>query len=208
MPVTTGTTPSLGCGGPRTPPAARQLPCLTTRGSLVSVPLRRTLVAVVAITAVGAGGYVLANGTGRASTPDGTTWSTGAARTSATPAPVTTEPPPAEDVASDAPSSHVTGNDADVFLVYAEWDATESSVTAGGYVDGLVESDGTCTLTLTRGNESRDATAPAFPDATTTACGELTIRGADLASGRWGAVLDYVSGSAEGRSAVREIEIP
>ena len=48
---------------------------------------------------------------------------------------------------------------------------------AGGYVSGVIEDGGVCTLTLTQGSSSVTVEGPAMPDATTTVCGGLVVPG-------------------------------
>lgn len=94
---------------------------------------------------------------------------------------------------------------ADVVLTYAGWDGASGQVQAGGYVAGVVESGGTCTLTLRSGDEVVTGTAAAEPDATTTVC----VVGVDgLGEGTWTAVLGYRSAASAGSSREREIEVP
>ncbi|MGY2080221.1 hypothetical protein [Modestobacter sp. SYSU DS0657] len=76
-----------------------------------------------------------------------------------------------------------------------------AGVQANGYVVGVVEVDGTCTLTLTRGAVSRTATAPGLADASTTVCGGLEVPRSELAPGEWEAVLDYSSPTSRGAAA-------
>ena len=120
--------------------------------------------------------------------------------------PVPTEPPP-EDVAVDEPPAPV-GNRADVLVTYAAWDGTNSSVEVNGFVASRVEDGGTCTLTLTQGDESRTASTEAFADATTTVCPPLLVPGGELHPGRWEAVLAYTSDSSTGTSEAVEVDVP
>ncbi|WP_448615672.1 hypothetical protein [Modestobacter sp. URMC 112] len=94
-----------------------------------------------------------------------------------------------------------------VTTTYAGVLAGGSSVEAGGYV-GVVEQGGTCTLTLTRDDTVRTASAEGTPDATTTACGGLAVPLSDLASGTWEAVLGYESDRSSGEAPAVEVEVP
>lgn len=81
-----------------------------------------------------------------------------------------------------------------------------SSVEAGGFVD-VVESDGTCTLTLTRGPATHEAGAAATPDRTGTSCGGLEVPLSDLAPGTWEVVLSYESSTSAGRAAAVDVVV-
>jgi hypothetical protein len=193
---------------PLPPRGSRRAP--TNSGFLVSAPVRRTFIAVVAVAAVGAGGYAVANGTGLASTQDGDgATSSGAA--GATPTPVSTEPPPAEDVATDEPAPSATGGEsggADVVLTFAGWEQGADAVEVSGFVANASDDSGTCTATLTRGAKVVTASAAAVANAGTMACGGLLVPGDDLSSGAWDAVLGYKSSSVSGKSSAVTVDVP
>jgi hypothetical protein len=90
---------------------------------------------------------------------------------------------------------------------YHGWDAAGRAVVVGGYVDGLVESGGTCTLTLTQGQTSLTGTTQAEPDAASTTCGEVAVRDG-LTPGAWQAVLSYSSAAHSGSSPAVTVEVP
>lgn len=179
----------------------------------MSFPLRRAFVAVVAVAAVGAGGYVLADRIGLTSSPDG---EGAAASTGATPTPVSTEPPPAEDVATDAPApapsepSEPGGETpgADVVLTFAGWEERAGAVEVSGFVADASGDGGTCTATLTRGSKVVTASAAAVANAGTMACGGLLVPRDDLSSGAWDAVLAYESSHARGQSSAVRVDVP
>jgi hypothetical protein len=124
-----------------------------------------------------------------------------AAATSSAPYTIKSEP---TFVATDAPAT--TSDDVDVVLTYAAFDANSRTVQANGFVAGVIENGGTCTLTLSRGNDTVRATSPAEADATTTSCGLLeTTTG--LAAGTWDAVLTYSSDGARGKSDSVEVTV-
>ena len=81
----------------------------------------------------------------------------------------------------------------DVVVTYQSWDAATAVVEVGGYVDGLSEDGGTCTLELTRDGEQVSGESTGLGDASTTSCGTLqvTLPGGDVAD--WTAVLAYRS---------------
>jgi hypothetical protein len=128
--------------------------------------------------------------------------------------PLDTSAPDPTDVATDpapstsaAPSSGARG-EATVRITYSGWNAGSGVVEVGGFVPQLVEAGGSCTLTLTQGAASATASREATPDVSTTACGELTVPGDQLAPGTWSAVLSYESDTASGASDPVEVQVP
>ena len=119
--------------------------------------------------------------------------------------PVDTEPPTS--VAVDPTVSREAGQ-VSVTLTRARWDAGTSSVRAAGFVGGVIESDGTCTLTLSRGSEARTAEAAGAADATTTTCAGLAVPGDQLSAGTWTAVLSYDSADSSGSSQPLTVTVP
>jgi hypothetical protein len=126
----------------------------------------------------------------------------GAAATSS--APYTIKPEPTE-VATDPPVEQ-TGGRVDVALTYAGFDASTGTVQANGFVAGVLEDGGTCTLTLTKGSENVTSTSTAAADASTTSCGLLETSGG-IAAGTWHAVLSYSSADAHGTSQSTEVVV-
>ena len=93
-----------------------------------------------------------------------------------------------------------------VLITFSGWDADAKAVQVGGNVTGVIESDGTCTVTLTKSGRTLTASAPGQPDATTTDCTGLTVPGAT--AGVWQAVLTYRSAAHTGTSAPAEVDVP
>jgi hypothetical protein len=112
------------------------------------------------------------------------------------------------DVATDAPVPVASTGASRVSIVYADWTTTSGAVEVGGFVGGVVESDGTCTLTLTQGSTSVTASLPGEPDATSTSCAGLEVPGAQLAPGTWTAVVTYESSTSRGESPAVEVQVP
>jgi len=127
-------------------------------------------------------------------------------------APVPDRPEPTA-VATDAPrdtpapSPGTAQAEPAVLITWSGWDDALGGVEVGGYAD-LVESGGTCTLTLTKGGVTASASRPASADVSTTSCGALSVPGSELSSGTWEAVLTYESPGAAGTSAPVEVEVP
>lgn len=76
-----------------------------------------------------------------------------------------------------------------------------------GYVPGIIESDGTCTLRLTKDGEIATLAKASLQNAQNTSCGQLIIPYAQLSAGTWQAVLSYTSSSSEGSSTKTQIEV-
>lgn len=123
-----------------------------------------------------------------------------------TPAEDSAQPTSGQTVATDTPVI-VTSSTVPVVMTYSGWNASAHQVMVGGYVTGVIESGGTCTLTLTRAGARVTASRPARPDAATTACGGLTVPGSSLSSGTWKAVLSYASKASTGTSAAVDIDV-
>lgn len=127
----------------------------------------------------------------------------GAAATT-TSAPYTIKPEPRA-VATDAPVKRSNGQ-VDVMLTYAKFDQARGTVQASGFVAGIIEDGGRCTLTLTQGARTVTATSTAAADATTTTCGRLETP-PGIAAGTWNAVLTYESAHARGASRSMEVTV-
>lgn len=107
-----------------------------------------------------------------------------------------------------ATTSTATGRTVDVTLAYAHWDASAAQIEAAGFVAGVVENGGVCTLTARSGSSSVQATATAEPDATTTGCGQLTVPRAQLSPGTWQVTMSYRSAGAHGSSTALSLTVP
>jgi hypothetical protein len=95
-----------------------------------------------------------------------------------------------------------------VVLTFADFNATTAQVEVDGYLPGIVEDGGTCTLTLTNGPASVTATVPGSADATTTSCGGAAVPRAELSPGTWTALLAYESTTSHGTSEPAEVTVP
>jgi hypothetical protein len=124
--------------------------------------------------------------------------STPAFRTAPEPSFVATDPP--QTLAPNAPRS--------VLITYSGWVPDTRTVEVGGYVAGVIESDGTCTLTLSQGGRSVTTSKPGEVDASSTSCGGLSIPAAQVSSGSWTAVLTYASTATRATSAPVRVQVP
>lgn len=88
-----------------------------------------------------------------------------------------------------------------VDVVITTYNQDQEGLHVNGYVDGVIESNGTCKLTLT--NESGRkivTTRKSHENAKNTTCGQSTIPTKRLSSGTWTITLSYYSDNAEGVS--------
>jgi hypothetical protein len=173
---------------------------------------------VIAALAVAGGAYVVTRGwPGTSTSADASSSSAPGAGSSETPVPEPVEqtavapdapnPSSGQSVATDEPIVVDTAA-VPVVLSYSAWSAAERQVMAGGYVSGVIEDDGVCTLTLTQAGASVVVEGAAAPDATTTVCGGLTVPGSRLSAGTWQAVLTYASSAHTGTSGAVAVEVP
>lgn len=191
----------------------------------MSTAARRWLLLLVVLAAIGGGSAIALGATGDESPSSATEPSATAAATptaSATPDsspaaasssagqdPRVTSTEVIETDVSDLPTDErpvAEDGEATVQVSYADW--TGSGVEVDAVVLDRVEDGGTCTLTLTRDGDSREASAGAFADVTTTICEPLVLTGADLAPGTWQAVVTYSSDRATGAAAAVEVTVP
>jgi hypothetical protein len=111
-------------------------------------------------------------------------------------------------VATDPPVTLAPTTAGSLFVTYSGWNEDSGAVEVGSYLPDASESDGTCTLTLTKGATSVDVSGSATPDVTSTACGDLTVPGDQLSPGDWTAVVTYESSTSRGASDPVEVEVP
>lgn len=112
-------------------------------------------------------------------------------------------------VATDAPVSKPADTSVlPLVVTYAGWQDGSQSVEAAGYVSGIAESRGTCTLTLTLGGRSVTASRSGVANGSSTGCGRLTVARTQLGSGTWTAVLTYQSPTSHAESDKTEVRVP
>lgn len=112
-------------------------------------------------------------------------------------------PSPAD---SFSPSVTVAPGQGSVTIITLE--VRDGKVEASGIAPGMVESSGVCTLTLTRGSRSVDASTDAVGGRDSMYCGLLSVDVADMATGTWTAVITYTSATRTAESAPSPIDIP
>lgn len=78
----------------------------------------------------------------------------------------------------------------------------ENEVHVNGFVTGVVEDGGTCTLTLTdESGKKVSVSRSGHENATNTTCGQSSIKTSQLHTGKWTASLVYASSKASGTSS-------
>jgi hypothetical protein len=185
-----------------------------------------TLLALAAVVAVGAAGYEVAHHSGGqsfAADAAASGSSTGVPvppPATASPAPVTetthasaprvTTPPNPQSGQTLATDTRpvVTASTVRVVTTFHDWNVITHEVMVGGYVPGVIEDGGTCTLTLTSGSSTATGRTQAHADASTTTCGAVTVAGSRLAAGTWNAVLSYSSPEHRGAASPVTVQVP
>jgi cytoskeletal protein RodZ len=106
------------------------------------------------------------------------------------------------------PSAAPTSGKKSVTPVMTSWGPNgDQDAQARGFVPGITEEGGTCTLTLTKGGVTVTESKEATPDASTVSCGLITIDRSRLTTGSWTATLSYSSTKSEGKSSPNTIEV-
>lgn len=82
-----------------------------------------------------------------------------------------------------------------------------SQVEVGGFVSGVFEDGGTCTLTLQRGSAKQTAQVVGVRGANSVDCPVMAIQTGSLEKGTWEAIVSYSSPTSEGQSSTRSIEV-
>jgi hypothetical protein len=183
---------------------------------------RRRAVAVLAVAAVAGAGVAagvlltraLPGAAGASPAPTATSsptplgQETGLDDVSPTPtASIGPDPDAGQTVATDEPVV-ASGSSVDVSVTFAGWDPTRSEVQVDGFVAGISEEGGTCTLSLTKDGRTVTGSAQGVADARMTACGGLAVPGDQVSGGTWKAVLSYRSTGHSGTSESWDVEVP
>lgn len=82
-----------------------------------------------------------------------------------------------------------------------------SEVQANGYVPGVIEKDGMCTLTLTKNDSSVKDSRVSIDNVQDTSCGLMIIPKSKLSNGTWTATLSYNSTKSSGTSEKVTVEV-
>ncbi|MBO3083828.1 hypothetical protein [Cellulomonas fengjieae] len=117
-----------------------------------------------------------------------------------------TDPSTAPTVAPTSPPAGPPRTAVSVTTTYAGWSSADGMVLVGAYVDGVVESEGSCSLVLTGPGTTASVTTPAVPDAGSTSCGEL--RSPVGGPGTWTATVGYESPTSTGTADAITVVVP
>lgn len=90
------------------------------------------------------------------------------------------------------------------YITTADWDASAQAVDVAAIVPGVIESGGTCTVTLTAGSTVRTVTSDGVAASSYTGCEAVVVK--DLAAGSWQVRVRYSSSKSAGASAVRTVQ--
>lgn len=148
--------------------------------------------------------------TATAPSPSATASGTASPTPSATPSDDRNDP--GDGVATDDPiaTPTPTGDQerATVNVSLTRYGTEGGSFVAAAVIAGVVESTGTCTMTLTSGATTLTASGAGAPSATTTDCAAgLAIPLSSLSSGTWTLVISYDSAGFAGSSSPEQVTI-
>lgn len=117
-----------------------------------------------------------------------------------TPAPIATP------VATSAPTASSDARAAVVpFITTADWDATAKVLDVSAIVPGAPESGGTCTVSLTSGSATQNASTTGVAASSYTGCPAVELK--DLAAGSYQVRVRYSSATSVGSSAARTVQV-
>lgn len=92
------------------------------------------------------------------------------------------------------------------FISYLE--QVGPNIEASGYIGGLFEDNGTCTLTLTNGSAKLNKQSKGFKDFNHTSCTPFSFPSSELTkTGTWTVSLSYSSASGSGTSEAKTLEV-
>lgn len=91
--------------------------------------------------------------------------------------------------------------------VYGQPEGRGTDFTLNGFVPGIIETDGKCTLTLSKNGQTVTTTKEALRNAQNTSCGQMVISYVKLTPGTWEATLSYASSTSEGSSGPVIVEV-
>jgi hypothetical protein len=107
---------------------------------------------------------------------------------------------------SETPSSQSSKKAVTPIMTYIE-QQDSGNIEARGYIPGIIEKGGTCTLTLSKESTNVTDSHTAFDNAQNTGCGLMTISKSKLTSGTWTATLSYSSTKYTGTSESQNVRV-
>jgi hypothetical protein len=121
-----------------------------------------------------------------------------------------------DDIKSNIPASTDSGSDDNQAAVkvvkpfisaWGQPGGSGSDFQLNGFVDGIVESEGSCTLAMRRNGITVDVTKQSLQNAQNTSCGQMAIAYSKLTPGKWEATLSYSSATSKGSSDPVIVEV-
>lgn len=110
---------------------------------------------------------------------------------------------------ANTPLPEPTASSVEPVIVVAGLDIGGATVSASGYVAGIIENNGTCTFLFTNGQSNVTLTSSGISDVRTTSCGLVEAPASRFSSGSWGVTLTYLSLAGETTvSQSSAVEIP
>lgn len=92
-------------------------------------------------------------------------------------------------------------------LITAWGQVPSGNVEVAGYVNGVIESGGTCTAKLEKSGQVATASQAATPNAQNVSCGFIAVERSKLSPGTWSVTLTYSSANSEGSSQSLQVEV-
>lgn len=113
----------------------------------------------------------------------------------------------AKDTEDDTVNSSTSPQPTTVTPIMTSWGQNKQTkaVEVAGFISGVYESGGTCTLKLVLGETVLTESRTAIQDAQTTNCGLISITRDRLQPGTWKVTLTYDSPTAQGVSSANEV---
>lgn len=109
----------------------------------------------------------------------------------------------------DDPSNSTSGNLKSIEVGVSFADVMDGQVEVRAFTPSVVESDGTCTATLTKNSATVTKVSKAFIDSTTSQCQPIKIALSEFQqSGSWSLLVSYKSSKSQGKSEIIEVRIP
>ena len=100
------------------------------------------------------------------------------------------------------------GQKQSVTPVISSWGQPDNQdVEVSGYVPGVFEEGGTCTVNMEKDGQKVAASKLATLSAQNVSCGFISVNRAQLSPGKWRITLSYSSTSAEGTSTAVDLEV-
>lgn len=93
-------------------------------------------------------------------------------------------------------------------ISYSGWNATTKSIEVSGFVSGVIENGGVCTLTAQLADATVAVEQGATANVADTQCGTLEVPASSLTPGEWTVTLAYSSETTTSSSDPATVEVP